>query len=86
MILVGQILFTKDGRKTGNAIVTGKEFIDGFGEVYFCRTDFGNTLRLTTAELVRNFYQLKNGEAFMYNPLEQLKEQREKLSEFSVNN
>lgn len=48
---VNTILHTKDGRQIGNAIVTAKE-----GEYYAVKTDYGNNVVLTRAEINEMFY------------------------------
>lgn len=54
----GQILFTKDGRKIGNAVVTAALLSD----VFRIRTDFGNTLVLNRAEIKELFFMEGNDE------------------------
>lgn len=59
----GNRLFTKDGRKVGNGIVSEVE-ADEFGVVvYQVITDFGNTMSLTAGEL-NNLYWLTNDNDF----------------------
>lgn len=55
MILVGQPLYTKDGRSIGNARVTGA-FDQGELRCYGIVTDFGNTAKLTAREIQSAFY------------------------------
>ena len=52
----GTILHTRDGRKIGNAIVTGLEAHDELGKVAHIETDYGNTAILTMTELDKLFY------------------------------
>lgn len=48
-------LFTKDGTKTGNAILIGGRLnLDG-KYVFLVETDFGNRIEITGAELVEMF-------------------------------
>lgn len=49
--LENHILFTKDGRKTGNALV-----VDIEGEQYIAKTDYGNVIRITEREMNELFY------------------------------
>lgn len=62
----GHRLFTRDGRKFGNAVVvreTGKRYV---GEViYEVETDFGNTMNLTRKELETIFYVDWRSEEFL---------------------
>ena len=48
---VNTILHTKDGRKFGNAIVTGRE-----GYYWEITTDYGNKVRLTSEEIDEQFH------------------------------
>ena len=49
---INTILHTKDGRKIGNAIITGRE-----GEYWKIKTDYGNEIqRLTTQEIEDLFF------------------------------
>lgn len=50
-LFVGKQLFTRDGRKVGNAIVT-RQIVDNWE----LETDFGNTMVFNAAEIVE-FYQ-----------------------------
>ena len=52
---VGTILFTKDGRKVGNAIITD-EVLTSAGESFVIQTDYGSKAVLTTRELTDMFY------------------------------
>ena len=47
---INTILHTKDGRKIGNAIVTGRE-----GYYWEITTDYGNKVRLTSEEIYELF-------------------------------
>ena len=47
---INTILHTKDGSKIGNAIITGRE-----GYYWEIKTDYGNTLKLTSEELYKCF-------------------------------
>lgn len=48
----GTLLYTKDGRKSGNAIVTGSRHMEGAGELVFdVETDFGNHSVLISSEI-----------------------------------
>lgn len=49
----GRVLFTKDGRKIGNAIAKKSQSVD---DMYIVTTDYGNKARLTTAEIHEWFY------------------------------
>ena len=49
---IGTILYTKDGRKTGNAII-GEIYDDG---LYSIRTDYGNDCKLDIQEIRKLFY------------------------------
>ena len=51
-IKAGAILHTKDGRKIGNAIITGLGE-DGMFEV---KTDYGNTVKYSQEEIDNNFW------------------------------
>lgn len=55
-MMVGRALYTKDGRKIGNAIIVGIDEHDELGLVAEIRTDFGNTARMTRDELDARFY------------------------------
>jgi hypothetical protein len=62
MIKLGTILFTKDGRKIGNAIVktilySDIETIEPIVRAYEIETDFGNNLILTENE-IRGFFRV----------------------------
>jgi hypothetical protein len=49
---INTILHTKDGRKIGNAIITGRE-----GYFWKIKTDYGNEIKqLTTEEVEEMFY------------------------------
>jgi hypothetical protein len=48
---INTILYTKDGRKIGNSIVTGRK-----GFFWFVTTDYGNTVRLTSEEIDEMFF------------------------------
>lgn len=48
---INTILHTKDGRKIGNAIVTGRE-----GYYWEITTDYGNKVKLTSEEIDDLFY------------------------------
>ncbi len=48
---INTILHTKDGRKLGNAIVTGAR-----GRFWEVTTDYGNKVELTTEEIEKYFY------------------------------
>jgi hypothetical protein len=52
---VGQLLCTKDGRKVGNAIITGN-FRSYNTKFYRVVTDFGNYCELTKQEIKRLFW------------------------------
>ena len=52
----GTVLHTRDGRKIGNAIVTGLEAHDELDKVAHIETDYGNTAILTIPELNKLFY------------------------------
>lgn len=60
---VGSVLFTKDGRMTGNAIIDYvHDFITNDGVVntlYNCISDAGNVFYLTEKQLKKQFYQPK---------------------------
>ena len=47
---INTILHTKDGRRIGNAIIIGRD-----GEYYVIKTDYGNELKLTYAEIKEEF-------------------------------
>jgi len=57
-IEVNTVLFTKDGRMYGNAIVTKvNRYVLGVGvENYSVTTDYGNKIKLTESEILNNFY------------------------------
>ncbi len=74
---VGQLLFTRDGRYTGNAIVTAVEEVAGLPPIYHCRTDFGNEIAMTAMTMAFNFHVDPDSE---YDPKLQLDEQIEKLN------
>lgn len=84
MIRIGQILFTKDGRHTGNAIVLDWKSITGLGRVYRCRTDFGNEISMTIREIDNQFYTSKNGEVRQCHPAEHWADQLIKLGELKL--
>ena len=48
---INTILHTKDGRKIGNAIVTGRE-----GHYWEITTDYGNKVKLTSEKIDEFFY------------------------------
>lgn len=53
----GDVLYTRDGRKMGNARIISSEFNDRLNcEVFTIRTDFGNTARLTAYEIADWFW------------------------------
>lgn len=83
---VGQILYTKDGRRIGNAIVTGSYPHDKLGTVYFARTDFGNKVVLTEKEIHDEFYVtgLDEYQPVTDNPVTRLHEQLDKLVELEA--
>lgn len=56
MIKTGTVLHTMDGRKIGNAVITGSEQHEALGRIYSIRTDFGNTTQFTRPELDMLFY------------------------------
>jgi hypothetical protein len=58
-LYVGKRLFTKDGRRVGNGIITGQmdHRLESMGTVWSVITDFGNDMRLTEREL-EEFYHL----------------------------
>ncbi len=54
---VGQVLYTRDGRLIGNAIIV--DFADtktSFGKLITIRTDFGNFALFTVEEIMSKFY------------------------------
>ena len=53
---VNTILFTKDGRKTGNAIVVGHDDRVVNLELNIVRTDYGHTSRMTNDEVASWFF------------------------------
>ncbi len=55
-IKMNTILYTKDGRKIGNAIVTNI-----IGNFYELKTDYGNSLKLNSQELRELFYSEMGG-------------------------
>lgn len=56
MIEVGRVLFTKDGRKIGNAIVLNIEQVED-APIVTIETDFGNIVKLTEDEVVKDFHE-----------------------------
>lgn len=52
----GSQLLTRDGRKTGNAHVSGPAEIRGHLKVWPILTDFGNKMNLTEKEIDEFFY------------------------------
>jgi hypothetical protein len=54
---INHILYTKDGREIGNAIVIHNEGYGADGEiVYIIKTDYGNECTLNESELCKLFY------------------------------
>jgi hypothetical protein len=53
----GAILFTKDGRRFGNAIVLGSKGNAGGEKIIKIETDFGNKKLLFLTELNNNFFE-----------------------------
>lgn len=54
---IGTRLCTRDGRRSGNAIITAiSESEHGIGTLYSIETDFGNTARLTSGEINEFFH------------------------------
>ncbi len=51
MLKANTILYTKDGRKIGNAIITKPE-----GAISHVKTDYGNSLKLTSDQIYDMFY------------------------------
>lgn len=56
---VGAQLATRDGRRTGNAVVTATEKHPLLGQLAVVVTDVGNTIRMTPRELVDAFHEPK---------------------------
>lgn len=54
-IRLNRRLYTKDGRRIGNALATGCT-ISPIGVLYTVITDYGNTLKLTYKEVHKLFY------------------------------
>lgn len=54
---VGKVLFTKDGRLTGNAVI-GDSFHSRIIDetIYACLTDFGNIIELSENQIYNQFY------------------------------
>lgn len=53
----GTILRTKDGRKVGNAVITGRCFsMKSVDDLYLIRTDVGNEVRVTDEEICEMFH------------------------------
>lgn len=74
----GQILFTRDGRVMGNAIVLRLDESQE-GVIYRCRSDFGNTFSMLESELVKQFYTLRQGVPHCSEPEQHYNDQLEKL-------
>jgi hypothetical protein len=53
---INQPLFTRDGRKIGNAIIIDKKWAEVPGEYFVIMTDYGNKARLTEKEIKSLFY------------------------------
>lgn len=57
LIVVGQQLLTKDGRVTGNATIFNIAYDIELGDPkFYCITDAGNIIKLTSQELNNQFY------------------------------
>lgn len=56
MLNVNDKLYTKDGRKIGNAIVTKIRDHKDLGTLYLAITDYGNSCLLTLDEIETLFY------------------------------
>jgi hypothetical protein len=72
---VGTILYTKDGRKIGNAIVLKeKDWWEEYAGISFVmkvnkvKTDFGNVIWLTDIEISQLFYTYSRGFSSRYSP------------------
>ncbi len=81
MLQEGHILFTKDGRHTGNAVVLSSKEVAELGTVYKCRTDFGNIINLTMREVESLFYLQKCKVNWISSPDLQLSDQLALLTE-----
>jgi len=55
-ICIGSQLSTRDGRRRGNACVTGREEIPEIGTVWHVLTDAGNSSRFTAGEIDEIYY------------------------------
>ncbi len=77
-LVKGSLLYTKDGRKIGNGIVINVLDLPVLGKTCIVKTDFGNTVTLSEAEVERQFYVSKLA---YVDPLEQVKEQIALLDE-----
>lgn len=54
---VGKVLFTKDGRKTGNAVIVSLHYSEVSGQMrYTCVTDFGSEIILSFQQIHNQFY------------------------------
>lgn len=53
---LGLHLFTRDGRRHGNALVVDKGEQTEFGQVWILETDFGHFAKLTEKEIESGFY------------------------------
>lgn len=57
MLKINQVLYTKDGRRTGNAIIIYyHEATPNTLETWSLKTDYGNTLRLSEKEIFDWYY------------------------------
>lgn len=55
LLIVGKILSTRDGRLTGNGVIT-EVLTTGYANLYTVVTDFGNKIVLNTKQIARQFH------------------------------
>lgn len=54
---INTVLYTKDGRRLGNALIVGYDVYDQYSRpTYIIKTDYGNELKMTAAAIESNFY------------------------------
>ena len=58
---INDILYTKDGRFIGNAIVVGIKSMEGCATVYVLKTDYGNITEGTRVEIQNAFWTKQRG-------------------------
>lgn len=79
-LAIGQVLWTRDGRVCGNALVTELWTTASGVRIYTLVTDFGNRLMLMQAEIQRLFHLAQLGREPRIQPLAQWHQARVRLT------